>query len=156
MFTRALSPSLRLQRSRCLRWLNFGSNSVVAEDSFLTGCYVVYALVYGGQTVFIEALNVQQNDSILRYPWYCYDTQWIKYIVETIKNWMRELQINSIFLTIPNNIQIQNDLNIVFEQLHKWSNQIRFFWILTKLISFNLLIKVNTPLTYKSNMKMNK
>ena len=35
----------------------------------------------------------------------------------------------SILLTSPNNIQMQSDLNFVFEQLNKWfkSNQLFFF-----------------------------
>jgi len=51
---------------------------------------------------------------------------------------------------------MQSDLNFVFEQLNKWFKSIQlFFLILAKLILFNLLIKVNAPLTYKLNMKIN-
>ena len=62
----------------------------------------------------------------------------------------------SFLLTSPNNIQMQSDLNFVFEQRNKWfeSNQL-FFLILTELILFNFLIKVNAPLIYKLNTKIN-
>jgi hypothetical protein len=36
---------------------NYGSNSGVAEDAILTGCYVVYTFIFGGQTVFSKDLK---------------------------------------------------------------------------------------------------
>ena len=41
----------------------------------------------------------------------------------------------SILITNPNNIHFHNNLNIVFGQLNKWSNQICLPWILTNLFN---------------------
>jgi len=68
MFTRASSLTLRLLQNTMFAMSYYGSNSGAAEDSLLTGFYVVYAFIFRGQTVFTEAINVQQNDSPLRYP----------------------------------------------------------------------------------------
>ena len=62
----------------------------------------------------------------------------------------------NILITSPNNINFQNNLNIIFGQLNKWSYLICFPSILTKLISFNLLIKVQVLLIYKLCMKIKK
>ena len=62
------SPIIRALQPVTLYYLNYGSNSGVVEDSFLTDCYVVYTIIFRGQTVFTEDLNVQQNDNPLQYP----------------------------------------------------------------------------------------
>jgi len=62
------TPIIRALQPVIFYYFNCGSNSGVAEDSFLTDCYVVYTFIFRGQTVFREDLNVQQNDSPLRYP----------------------------------------------------------------------------------------
>jgi hypothetical protein len=61
-----------------------------------------------------------------------------------------------ILITSPNNIHMQSDLNIVFEQLNNWFKSNLLLLIFTKLTLFNLTIKVNTLLINKLNMKINK
>jgi len=62
----------------------------------------------------------------------------------------------SILITSPNNIKFQSDVNKVFGQLNKWFKSICFPGSFTKLISFNLLIKVCVLLTYRLRMKINR
>ena len=60
----------------------------------------------------------------------------------------------SILLKSPNNTKMQSDFNLVFEQL-KWFKSNQLFLNVDKTYLFYLLIKVNAPLTYKLNMKVN-
>jgi len=53
------TPIIRALQSVNLYYFNYGSKSVVVEDSFLTDYYVVYTIIFRGQTVFTEYLNVQ-------------------------------------------------------------------------------------------------
>jgi len=61
----------------------------------------------------------------------------------------------SILVTSPNGIQMQSEFNAVFEQLNKWFKSNLLFLNFAKPILFNILIKVNAPLIYKLNMKIN-
>jgi hypothetical protein len=48
---------IAIAKNTVFTMFNYGSNSGVAEDAILTGFYVVYTFIFGGQTVFTEDLK---------------------------------------------------------------------------------------------------